>query len=354
MSILSDLDQVRKLTGFGGSYLFNLSQLRRIEWGRTYTWDIRFPDAPAPFNAFFPATDVSEPVATLQWTAQNYFLDVYRFPHNKLQKDLRISFLDDQNGTLLSWLKNWIEVTIFNQGKAVSPIGTQGVCKRVLISKLDSYRNIVKTSSYLVFPEGIIDYIGGSQSDHVTYTVNFVVAGDIGTKEDLITSITSYASQFVTDPGYAITQTVSELMGTENGFYSYDVNPSTSQSTFPSQAVLKNTWGETMTFNLNMVKENLVTAAAGLTGFSATNPSSRVAINRCSSNVTTIGNKVGGISTQVTSLGDRANRKGVSQNVSTQANALSSIATKVNSLGIKTIGGQLTGMSSRLSALAKL
>ncbi len=41
------------------NYLKSINQIRVIEWGRTYLWDVRIPDAPPPFKQWFPAIDIS-------------------------------------------------------------------------------------------------------------------------------------------------------------------------------------------------------------------------------------------------------------------------------------------------------
>lgn len=337
------------------SFLSDIEQLRKIEWGRAYAWDIVFPDAPQPFNSFFPAVDVSEPIATLQWLQENYYIDIYRFPQNKLQQDLRITFLDDQNGSLLDWFQYWINTTIFNDGQAVSPIGTAGVCKTVMIAKLDSYRNVLKTSSYLVFPEGIIDFIGGSESSHVTYSVNFVIAGIIARDNLLYNNAALYSSVADvlngTPSDYMESLPEGQALIGEEGYYDYEV-PSIEPS-FPAQTVNQPTWYDTTAYNLGTVSTKLSSAATNLRSYTSSMTSTATDIIRNAANIVSIKNKIDGISTQVTSLKTAINRVGTAKNITTQATALSTVATKVNTIGISTVASQLTGMAQRLNSVSK-
>jgi len=48
------------------NFLASIDQIRSVEWGKKYLWDIQFPDAPAPFDVFFPAADLDETPAVLE------------------------------------------------------------------------------------------------------------------------------------------------------------------------------------------------------------------------------------------------------------------------------------------------
>lgn len=156
-------------------FLKDIEQIRAIEWGASYQWDIMIPSAPSPFDAWFPAADVDEDLANLETYAFDSSQHTFKIPRSGTQTNLRITFYDDVKHTLLYWFENWINNTILNHGKYVTPL-LESV-KLVQLTKLNSRREVMRTSSYFVFPEGPVQFSGKTQSDVNQYSVSFVIAG---------------------------------------------------------------------------------------------------------------------------------------------------------------------------------
>ncbi len=156
-------------------YLNSIDQLRTVEWGRSYLWDIRFPDAPAPFNNWFPAVDVEENTATLNSQEFNAAWTTFRIPYNTSSFDLRITFMDDVNHTLRLWIEKWINEEILSGGKGTKPIAE--ITKPVEITKLSLDKEVIDLKRYLVYPEGGIYFTGNSNADALVYSVTFIIAG---------------------------------------------------------------------------------------------------------------------------------------------------------------------------------
>ncbi len=162
-------------------FLTKIDQLRAndLEWGRTYLWDCWFPNAPAPFNQWFPATEVEEGIATLTPHEFEGYLGSFKVPKSTTDQGLRLTFADDVNCTLCEWISYWINEWIFN---GVSGTKSRVRCledsvRQVHIMKLDLQRNPVKTSYYAVFPTGSVNFVGNSESGLPSYAVEFVIAG---------------------------------------------------------------------------------------------------------------------------------------------------------------------------------
>lgn len=162
------------------AFLKNLDQMRRIEWGRSYHWDIKFTgsDSPAfPFNEFFPAVSVDEQISSLSTLDVDAFGTSLKFPLKSSVKNIQITFLDDKNHTLLTWLSTWVNSTILNNGNYVATLDES--VRQLIIQKVDNNRRNLIQTSYWVFPEGPVTYVGNSDSAINQYTVSFVVAGKI-------------------------------------------------------------------------------------------------------------------------------------------------------------------------------
>ena len=151
------------------------SQVRAISWGATYLWDIRFPDAPAPFNQWFPATDVEENLATLNTKPLELFISTYEIPLSTTLFDLKITFTDDVKHTIEGWISSWINTDILNDGSGITPLAD--CCKLVQLTKTNFQKEILKSASYWVFPKGALYFHGTSDASAVSNMVEFVIAG---------------------------------------------------------------------------------------------------------------------------------------------------------------------------------
>lgn len=163
------------------AYLERQSQIRQIAWARTDLWDIRFPDdgdrlgAPPPFDQWFPATDVEENILTLETMVIQGPFTTFEIPFGSSVFTLNVTFYDDQNHTLLNWLDEWVNKVILGDGQYVLTLSES--VKRVMVAKLNARKDIVKETSYLVFPKGAVNFHGTSQGEALQYSVPFIIAG---------------------------------------------------------------------------------------------------------------------------------------------------------------------------------
>jgi hypothetical protein len=172
-----------------GQNEYGINQLRNVEWGKKYLWSVRFMDEkpPAPFNEFFPATDITIPEAILENYIIEFGQDSFKIPHKTNAKDLSITFFDDSKRTLLTWFKNWVEIDILNNGQYVScllddhlrtvGLGRVKPVREIEVFLMDNSNEKIKETKavYKIIPEGTIEWSGSSASEIPMYTVNFSV-----------------------------------------------------------------------------------------------------------------------------------------------------------------------------------
>ena len=167
------------------AFLNRISQLRNIEWGKSFLWDVRIPEAPSPFNSFFPAVDIEEGLANLESFSFEAYNNSYKIPKNRTVKDIKLTFTDDQQNTGLSFFTQWMSNEIFAENDGNSTVATlQDAAKQIIIQKLPPSRgDAILQSSYLVYPEGPLSYKGNSESGGLIHQVNLIIVGTISIGE---------------------------------------------------------------------------------------------------------------------------------------------------------------------------
>lgn len=157
-------------------YLSSIEQVRSIEWGKSYLWDVKFDNAPAPFSVWFPATDYSLDDNIGVSATLSMFLSTYKIPQGTSNKSLSFTALDDSKRTLYNWLKEWYD-SIYDQYNGVLTLSES--VRNVTVAQLDSGKNILSTRTFMVFPDQNTMLSGNSAPDVLQYTLNFVVAGEL-------------------------------------------------------------------------------------------------------------------------------------------------------------------------------
>lgn len=165
------------------------SQIRQVQWGAEYLWELRFPAAPSPFNQWFPATDVEENLWNLEEKQFELFMNTYGIPAGTSLLDLKVTFNDDVYHTIRRWLTQWVNTEILNNNRGITPVGN--CCKLVQLSKMNFQKQPISTSSYWVVPKGSMYYTGSSQSNVLNSMVEFTIVGNAGSTTSNISSVGS-------------------------------------------------------------------------------------------------------------------------------------------------------------------
>ena len=173
-------------------FLKGLNTFRKLEWGRSYLWDCKFGSgrevsptsiikAPeAPFNTWFPATEVRENLATLTSKEFEAYMSTYKVPQLTSAFTVELTFIDDWKETLANWLSDWINKKILGDGGYLYPL--EEVVTSLYIVKLGPNKLPIpghSTNVYIVYPEGELYYEGKSEGGLHSYTVTFVSVGNL-------------------------------------------------------------------------------------------------------------------------------------------------------------------------------
>ena len=172
-----------------------ITAIRSVEWGKKYLWVVDFedPKPPAPFNAFFPANDITVPFSLLESKLLELPNDGLPFPIRANQRDIRISFYDDQQGTLLKWFSDWQKLDLLNLGQFTSGLGDSHETvapdsfgkvrsvqplRQIRFGMLDATKDEVLVKNFWVYPDGEILFSGNQASEAQVFQVTFKIVKD--------------------------------------------------------------------------------------------------------------------------------------------------------------------------------
>ena len=159
-------------------FLTSIEQIRIINFGVSYLWNVRFlPAPPFPFEKWFPAIDIDEPQFIIRAFDIDGPLSSYSVPHRSEELVIKMTFLDNVDRVLVDWFTKWKNQIIkkFGGGWCVEYLNK--VVRMMQVQKLDQKRNQISLKSYWVYPEGELDDRGDSESMVKRYDLNFRVCG---------------------------------------------------------------------------------------------------------------------------------------------------------------------------------
>lgn len=176
--------------------------LRSIDWDKKYLWKVKFLPAldsfanafniPPLFAGFFPVIDVDVDLATVQSHQVDYGVSTLKIPHRGGVKTLRLTVNDDINGSLYQWFRDWIDVDILNCGRFISCLndehsrvkgnGSVQPRRKILIERLNSEGNTIKTETYDIVIDETFSWNGSQASEAQMYTVSFYIVKDWNTR----------------------------------------------------------------------------------------------------------------------------------------------------------------------------
>lgn len=154
----------------------NLTSLvENVQWGQSWYWDIRFDTAPAPFNEWFPAYEVDRSFASVNSFDFQGGNGAFKVPSGFGMRDVQLSFYDNDQATLETWLDEWVNGQIHNDLYSVRTLSE--IARTVYIAQLSSTRSLVRTHECMVYPQGDIKSLRNSQAGGAMLLVNFALVG---------------------------------------------------------------------------------------------------------------------------------------------------------------------------------
>jgi hypothetical protein len=225
MSLLRLDKIIEDVTGLGN---IGIGQLRNIEYGKNFLWEISFKNnpfaPPKPFNDFFPAIDVNLDVAVLQNFQYEQYMSTYEVPHKTGLRNMSITFNDDEASTLLRYFSDWMNIDILNHGHFISALqddhniveinnpdiagfdsfGNKRIVypiRNISLKMLTSSRNKSYIKSFDVIPNSTLSLRRDQTSTAVSYTMGFTIIREADTANadptSFLDNLRNTALQFV-------------------------------------------------------------------------------------------------------------------------------------------------------------
>jgi len=154
-----------------------LASLRTINWGASYSWEVVFEGAPAPFNTFFPAVNITFPVYKLDEVSWNFAQGALVLPQNEGVRGIQLSFLDEEKEPLVSWLVEWVK-SITKDG-CVAYMDGSGIQRKISIVKVLKNDVFDKPREYKVVPRGELSWVGSQASTARQFTQGLIILEDM-------------------------------------------------------------------------------------------------------------------------------------------------------------------------------
>jgi hypothetical protein len=171
-------------------HLKDIDQVRGVgNWAVTYLWDIRFLNSPFssdpllpkgggacpyPFDKWFPASSVDEPVYNIETHNVNHHVIQTEIPKAAGLRQISVEFYDDYNHTLETWLRYWYD-SMFPDHLEVTPL--MDVVKILEVARLSPQKEVMHTNRYYVFPKGNLNVSQNSNSTAKKLSITLSVAG---------------------------------------------------------------------------------------------------------------------------------------------------------------------------------
>ena len=139
------------------------------------------PDAPAPFNLWFPATNLTETLFEIVDKSVKFGPGNFSVPVEYAETDIQLTMYDTNTCVLEEFFTKWRN-QMFPGPCCVATLCQ--IVKKFYLAKLDNQRLIKKQVGFWVRPSGKFFFQGTAEPTPRTYMVNLKICGYIGTPDE--------------------------------------------------------------------------------------------------------------------------------------------------------------------------
>ncbi len=155
-----------------------------VRWAIANRWAVElgdeFPNLP-PFDRFFPAETVDEKISNVndgQFTIGHH---QFRYPQDRISKELSITFLDDDRFSLMETFRAWMDELVPPSKGVLGLLKEYARTIRVYRYGWEGSGNrriVTDAREYLVYPSGMITYSGSQSPEFIRFTIELAVLRD--------------------------------------------------------------------------------------------------------------------------------------------------------------------------------
>lgn len=153
--------------------ILNIEDIRAHEWSKQYLWAVQFPDFPG--LDWFPAVDVEENLGIVTSHEQAAGMTTFKVPKGTNARELKVTFLEFGDHRVMNWITDWMNKVILNNGSHVATV--KEAARLVHVHKLKHDMTVIKTNTYMVYPEGTAYFHGTNESAVEMTSQEFTIVG---------------------------------------------------------------------------------------------------------------------------------------------------------------------------------
>ncbi|AYJ73905.1 hypothetical protein phiLo_53 [Thermus phage phiLo] len=148
-----------------------------VKWGLSNRWAVELFDpkfnVPAPFDKFFPAESVDEKISNVNDGQLTIGHHQFRYPQDRISKELSITFLDDDKYTLMEIFRAWMDEVIPPKDGVLNLLSES--IRQVNVYRYGWDRKVKNARAYWVYPSGMITYSGNQSAEFIRFSVELAV-----------------------------------------------------------------------------------------------------------------------------------------------------------------------------------
>ncbi len=148
-----------------------VENVRASQWDKSNLWDVRIDGVDSLSGSVFPINDIEIGYHGIQnGTLSGTSLE---FPQTATFPILTMSYMDDEDLSFTTGLREWIDEIVSKDGLVVQPV--EQAKKHIMFTKLSSLRTPINTEAIWAYPTGQLTYHGDSDGSVPIYSLQFTV-----------------------------------------------------------------------------------------------------------------------------------------------------------------------------------
>lgn len=156
------------------SSFLTLEQFESVEYDSSHLWLCELEGAPAPFNRWFPAQSIDEPLRSVTVSTMSFGIEEVNTLNGYNAISMRAEIIDDARNTLENWLRAWSK-DISDEYKGFRY--PEEILHNLTIYKYTWQKERVYTKQYAVIPSGDISVPRQNEPGLKVLNVTFAVFG---------------------------------------------------------------------------------------------------------------------------------------------------------------------------------
>lgn len=153
--------------------MLTIENLRSVDFARSYSWEVQFPDFP---GRFFPAHTCTEPLFSMRTGSFDFGVGNFKYPEGADEVSMQIGLYEVDSWDITKWLRSWYDLVVdHSYGVAL----LNDAVKKLISTKLNVAKVPVLTRTLYVILDGQIDIpMGSEKGGLIDITIPVTIVGE--------------------------------------------------------------------------------------------------------------------------------------------------------------------------------